>query len=189
MFKIIPYTKNFFYETTKLFSLIVLLSLAGIIACNQEEKKEPTDAMASNDGSAHKIELVKSFYPLFEKGDWAAIEKITSADFTDHNPWAPGGSVSSRDTLMKYLKMSKEAFPDMKIEPLHAAVDGDMVFVHYRFTGTNTGPMMGMPATNKKIDYMGVDLIRVKDSVATEHWDYGDNITYMRQMGMMPEQK
>ena len=176
-------------KTTTLFSLLFLFSLAGIVACNQGEKKETTDAMASDDGSAKKIERVKSFYPLFEKGDWAGIEKLTSADFTDHSPWFPGGSVSSRDTLMKYLKMNKDAFPDMKIEPLHVAVDGDMVFVHYHFTGTNTAPMMGMPATNKKVDFMGVDLLRIKDSVATEHWDYGDNITYMRQMGMMPGQK
>lgn len=177
-------------KPNKLFSVIVLLSLACIVSCNQEDKNESTDKMASNDESAKKIELVKSFYPLFEKGDWAAIEKLVSPEgFTDHNPWASGGSVSSTDTLMKYLKMNKEAFPDLKFELMHAAVDGDLVFVHYRFTGTNSGPMMGMPATNKKVDYMGVDLVRIKDSVATEHWDYGDNITYMRQMGMMPEQK
>ena len=74
----------------------------------------------------------------------------------------------------------------MKFEVLNTAASGDLVFVHYRFTGTNSGPLMGMPATGKKVDYTGVDLVRIKDGVATEHWDYGDNITYMKQMGLMP---
>lgn len=123
---------------------------------------------------------------MFENGDWAGIEKICSPDFRDHSPMADPNAPFNRDTLMTYLKATKAAFPDMKIEWLHAAGSGDMVFVHYHFTGTNTGAFMGMPATNKKVDYMGVDLLKIKDGVAVEHWDYADNVTYMKQMGMMP---
>ena len=170
--------------------LPVILLMAGfavITACNQGEKKEP---ITSTDSTAVKnIELSKTFYPLFENGDWAGIEKIVAPDFKEHNSMMAEGARYDRDSLMKYLKMHKEAFPDMKFEILHIAADADVVFIHYHFTGTNTGPMMGMPATNKKADYMGVDLVRIKDGVAIEHWDYGDNVTFMKQMGMMPEQK
>jgi len=176
-------------KPNKLLVILFMSCMAGFIACNQEEKKEDNNKMASDDSEAKKIELVKSFYPLFEKSDWAAIENLVAPDFKDHNPMMTPGAPFNKDTLMKYLKMNKDAFPDMKFEILHAAADGDHVFVHYHFTGTNTGSMMGMPATNKKVDYMGVDLVRVKDSVAIEHWDYGDNVTYMKQMGMIPEQK
>ena len=175
-------------KTNKLLVILFMLCMAGFIACNQDDKKEDNNKMSSDDSEAKKIELAKSFYPLFEKGDWAGIERLVAPDFKDHNPMMTTENFN-RDSLMKFLKMNREAFPDMKIEALHAAADGDLVFIHYRFTGTNTGSMMGMPATNKKVDYMGVDLIRVKDSVATEHWDYGDNITYMKQMGLWPEQK
>ena len=143
----------------------------------------------TEDATAKNIEVLRNFYTLFEKGDWAAIEKLAAPDFIDHSPMMPTGSMNSRDSVMKYLKMNKEAFPDLKFEVLHIAADGDYVFAHYHFIGTNTGPYMGMPATNKKLDYTGIDLVRMKDGVAQEHWDYGDNITYMKQMGMMPEPK
>lgn len=175
-------------KLNKLLAIFFIAGVAGFISCNQDDKKEDNNKMSSDDSEAKKIELVKSFYPLFEKGDWAAIEKLVAPDLKDHSPMMTTENFN-RDSLMKYLKMNKDAFPDLKFEILHAAADGDIVFVHYHVTGTNTGPMMGMPATNKKVDYMGVDLVRVKDSVATEHWDYGDNVTYMKQMGMLPEQK
>lgn len=171
-------------KNSKLLSILFLFVFASLIACKEKEDKGGGDK--KNDKVSENIEKTKSFYPLFEKGDWAAIEKITSPDFMDHNAMTPPGTPFNRDSLMHYLKATKEAFPDMKFEVLHAAGTDDMVFVHYRFTGTNTGSFMGMPATNKKVDYMGVDLLKIKDSVAVEHWDYADNVSYMRQMGMMP---
>jgi len=177
-------------KSTKLLGLLFFICLAGMVACKDKDKDDDKDKSGETkmDGAVQKnIETSKSFYTLFEKEDWAAIEKIVSADFKDHSPMADPNAPFNRDTLMHYLKSTKEGFPDMKFEVSHVAGVDDMVFVHYRFTGTNSGPFMGMAATNKKIDYMGVDLLKIKDGMATEHWDYGDNITFMKQMGMMRE--
>jgi predicted ester cyclase len=152
-----------------------------------------TDTLAAKAEETTKknIEMTKSFYSYFNSGDWAAVEKLIGPELTDHGPMAgpSGTSKLSRDSLMKLIKMNKEAFPDMKFEVLNAAADADLVFIQYRFTGTNTGSMMGQPATNKKVDYTGVDLVRIQDGVAVEHWDYGDNVSFMKQMGMIPEPK
>jgi predicted ester cyclase len=170
----------------RLAALLAVLFVIVMISCNQESKNVESAPTAADQAESKKIEVVKSFYPSLEKGDWSSIEKIMSADFADHNPWTPPSGIVGRDSVLKGMKEFRAAFPDLKFEVMHTAVDGDMVFVHYRFTGSNDGPFMGMPATNKKIDYTGVDLIRMKDTVAAEHWDYGDNVTYMKQMGLMP---
>lgn len=181
-------------KSGKFLNLILIFVFAGMVACKNEKTKttendkDKVTEGKMDDEVSKNIEKTKSFYPLFEKGDWAAIEKITDPAFKDHNAMTPEGTPSNRDSLMKYLRATHDAFPDLKFEVLHAAGTGDMVFVHYRFTGTNTASFLGMPATNKKVDYMGVDLLKIKDGVAVEHWDYADNITYMRQMGMMPTQ-
>jgi len=170
-------------------AIFILVCFAGFIACNNPEEKEgSTETKTADDVTAKNIELTKSFYTMFEKSDWAGIEKVVAPNMTEHSPMMPPGSAFNRDSLMKYLKANKEAFPDMKFEVLNTAASGDLVFVQYRFTGTNSGHLMGMPATGKKVDYTGVDLVRIKDGIATEHWDYGDNITYMKQMGLMPQQ-
>ncbi len=170
---------------------VMLLFVA--FACRDQASSttaaEPT-AAKTDDAAAKNLETAKSFYTLFEKGDWAGLQKIIGPEITDHSPmWPRGDTTMPGDSLIQLLKVNKEGFPDMKFEVLHVAADGDHVFVHYHFTGTNTGPMMGAPASNKKVDYKGVDLVRMKDGVAVEHWDYGDNIAFMKQMGMMPEPK
>src|SRR5215204_1075116 len=144
----------------RLLAILILVSSTGFVACNPEEKKDSIDTKTADDVTAKNTELTKSFYTMFEKSDWAGIEKIVAPSMTAHSPMMPPGSAFNRDSLMKYLKINKEAFPDMKFEILSAAANGDMVFVQYRFTGTNSGPLMGMPATGKKVDYTGVDLVR-----------------------------
>jgi predicted SnoaL-like aldol condensation-catalyzing enzyme len=173
-------------QQNRLTAILAISFIALLVSCNQATTEQTSTGAPAKKEEDKKAQVVKSLYPLWEKGDWISIEKMVSADFTDHNPWVSAAGVSGRDSLIQSLKEFKEAFPTMRFDVLHTAVDGDMVFVHYHFTGSNDGPFMGMPATNKKLDYMGVDLIRVKDSVATEHWDYGDNITHLKQMGLMP---
>ncbi len=172
----------------KLLCSIFLLLFVSFLACKDKDKGKEEGTKKMEDVTSKNMDVAKSFKSMIEKNDWAGIEKIMAPGFSDHSPMNPPGSPFNRDTLMKYLKMNKEAFPDMKFEVQSMAGNNDLVFVQYRFTGTNTGPMMGMPATNKKVDYSGVDLIKIKDGIATEHWDYGDNLSFMKQMGMLPEQ-
>src|SRR4026209_1500780 len=141
----------------RLLAILILISFTGFVSCTQGGKEASAETKATDDVTAKNIELTKSFYSMFEKSDWAGIEKVVSPDMKDHSPMMQPGSAFNRDTLMKYLKMNKDAFPDMKFEILSTAGSGDLVFIQYHFTGTNTGPLMGMPATGKKVDYTGVD--------------------------------
>jgi predicted ester cyclase len=65
-------------------------------------------------------------------------------------------------------------------------VRGDTVIAQTTTTGTNSGPNMGMPATNKKINMDGVDIVIIKDGKATEHWGFFEEMKMMTQLGLMP---
>ncbi len=64
---------------------------------------------------------------------------------------------------------------------------GDTVIAHVTMTGTNSGPMMGMPATNKSYKIDGVDIIVMKDGKAADRWGYFEDMKMMQQLGMMPD--
>ena len=43
-----------------------------------------------------------------------------------------------------------------------------------------------MPATNKKMEIHGVDMVRIKDGKATDHWGYSEENKMAQQMGWAP---
>ena len=53
-------------------------------------------------------------------------------------------------------------------------------------TGTNSGPMGQMPATNKQINVGGIDVLVIHDQKASERWGFFDTMKMMEQLGMMP---
>ena len=78
------------------------------------------------------------------------------------------------------------AFPDLSINVDWMISEGDMVVSRLTFQGTNTGEMMGMPATNKKATFTAMDAARVAGSKIVEHWGNEDSMGMMQQLGVIP---
>ena len=64
------------------------------------------------------------------------------------------------------------------------ATDGDYNFDLNRTTGTTINEFMGMPA-NTQLDMTGVDVVKIKNGKAVEHWAYVDPKDMMKMMEMM----
>ncbi|MEO6579316.1 MAG: ester cyclase [Candidatus Limnocylindria bacterium] len=54
--------------------------------------------------------------------------------------------------------------------------------------GHHTGNLMGIPPTGRDVAYQYVHFLRFHDDgKATEHWSVRDDMTLMRQLGVMPD--
>ena len=125
-------------------------------------------------------------YKAFDDGNMNVLDQYIAKDAVDHAEMPPEIKSTGLQAVKDMCKMHKAAFPDMKTKVHTIASAGDTVMAYVISTGTNSGPFMGMPATNKKIDMEGVDIIRFKDGRAVEHWGVYDNMKMMHQLGMMP---
>ena len=77
--------------------------------------------------------------------------------------------------------------PDMTIDIEDCVAEGDKVYARAFVTGTNTGSMMGMPATGKPFKIRMFDYVQVRDGRIVERVQMGDNMGMMQQiMGGMP---
>jgi steroid delta-isomerase-like uncharacterized protein len=162
--------------------IIYILLIAAVFAsCNQGDNKA-NDQIAKN-----KASMQKFYDEAMNKHNPAMMDSLITADFVEHqNP--PGMKIKNRDDLKKMFADFITGFPDLNFKVNFMVADSDMVVTHYTFTGTNSGPMMGMPATNKKNIYDGVDIVRFnKDGKGIEHWGYFEEGKMMTQLGMMPE--
>ena len=89
---------------------------------------------------------------LFINGDLSALERYWAPDYAQHNPQLPDGTDALRAALGSMAS-------DAKYEMGAIAGEGDIVFVHGRYTGMAPTPMIV------------VDIFRVADGKIVEHWD------------------
>ncbi len=82
-----------------------------------------------------------------------------------------------------------QAFPDIHIEIEELIGSGDHVVSRVRLTGTHKGTFAGVPATNKKATWHACNVVRIKDGKAISGRVYADNVSLMRQLGVLPVPK
>ena len=129
---------------------------------------------------------VRRFYDLINAGDIDGFGAFMAADFVEHEE-VPGLE-PTREGVMQFFRMYRAAFPDMRMEVQDVIASGDRVVVRARVTGTQTGPMMGMPATGKSVDVQLIDIMGMgADGLCHEHWGVMDQLKMMQQLGVVPE--
>lgn len=135
-------------------------------------------------------ETTKKILAAVDAGDLNAFALYVSPNLIEHMPAPPGVNASSHFELAKMMIAGFHVgFPDGKTTPISIVAEGNMVMVHSRYTGTNTGSFMGMPATNKKVDLEQVDIIRFDAAgKGVEHWAVLDQLTMLQQLGVIPKQ-
>lgn len=169
--------------------LTLLLSLLIFVASCGKKEDAPaggTAATGSADSNRAKSEAsVRAVYDAFNTGNYAELDKYIDPNFTEHTPWP--GMEPGLAGLKKGFAEFRTAFPDLKLTANSIWVDGNTIIVHYTQTGTMSGPLMGMPATNKKMDIQGAEIIKVNaDGKATDHWGYQEDQKMAQQMGWAP---
>jgi steroid delta-isomerase-like uncharacterized protein len=127
---------------------------------------------------------INKVYSMFNSGDFTGIEKYIDDSYIEHTP-SPGNK-ATREGLVDMIKGFRKSFPDFHVTINDMAITDTRAAILYTITGTNSGPFMGMPATNKKVSIMGIDYLMFnKDSKCTDHYGYQDDMGMMQQLGMM----
>lgn len=168
--------KNFIYQ---LCAIAIAAFIFSSCSSNQNQMADKAPAFKYRAG----VDVV---FSSFASGNTDGFDTLIDANYIDHTP-PPGMEIKGVESLKNMVKMWKESMPDVKIEVLDYAENGDLAMIHYRFTGTNTGTMMGMPATGKSVDANGVDILKFSNGKCTDHWGYFEEVKYLTQLGMMPD--
>ena len=79
-----------------------------------------------------------------------------------------------------------KAFPDWREEIVDVVAEGDKVVRRFKCSGTHRGEMMGIPPTGRRQEVDEVYFLRVEDGKFVEFWGLEDNLTRMRQLGLLP---
>jgi steroid delta-isomerase-like uncharacterized protein len=126
--------------------------------------------------------IARRFLAAFAAGDTATLTQVVSENIVDHN--APPGAKPGRAGLFDAVAMFRAGFPDLQISTDRIVAEGESVAVHGRMKGTNTGPLMGRPATGKSADIGYMDMYRIVNGQIAEVWHVEDIVGMLAQLGL-----
>ena len=91
--------------------------------------------------------------------------------------FAPGGigHTESGDQGPDEFKQARvgllDALPDIQIEVEDTIAEGSNVVVRWRARGTHKGAGLGIPATNRLVDFRGMTWLHFQNGIIVEGWD------------------
>jgi predicted SnoaL-like aldol condensation-catalyzing enzyme len=138
-------------KTTSFLGAVLCLALA---SCTQFGAAPRIDA-----NRCDNRQTVLDFYQqsLIELHPRRAFERYASADFVEHKPDVPQGN---REATATFLEALITSMPKPRWEIIRTIAEGDMVFLHARFS-----PADGAP------HYAIADVFRLENCLIVEHWD------------------
>ena len=95
---------------------------------------------------------------------------------------------ASREDLVAYFEELWEAIPDFHFEVLDITAQGEVASARWRLRGTFAGPgtLQGFAPTGGRLDFRGVDVVRVRDGRIVHNDIFVDNMLVARQLGVLP---
>jgi steroid delta-isomerase-like uncharacterized protein len=123
---------------------------------------------------------------VWNKGNFAVVDELIAADFDGHplpsDPDFGRGPAGQKQLVSMY----RTAFPDVRMAIEDMTAEGDRVVVRWTARGTNTGEMMGMPATGKPARVTGMFVNRIAAGKIAEGWGNFDALGMLQQLGVIP---
>ncbi len=165
-----------------LFLLCVVVGCQNRAVMTELEKYQAQAALEEQNKA-----LALRFTDVYQKGDIAAIKAICSPAFIEHGV----GQTFSLEQVIEILKGNMAIFSDFTIIAEDMIAKGDKVAVRYRMKVTHSGPGLGIPATGKKAESTGIEILRFENGKIAEAWAAEDVLGLLMQLGfeMKPKEE
>ncbi|MCX4974920.1 ester cyclase [Streptomyces sp. NBC_00620] len=93
------------------------------------------------------------------------------------------GTVAGRDNVAGLMTTVVTAIPDLHTEVKDIFGRGDEVVVRLVVTGTQKGPLLGIPASGRKVQWDAIDLYKLRNGKISEEWASEDFTAFLNDTG------
>jgi steroid delta-isomerase-like uncharacterized protein len=114
-----------------------------------------------------------------------AAERCYADDYRMHDPAVPN-LPPGVEGFKAYIHTFRDALGDVDVVLEDMLAEGDKVTWRFTLTATHTGPLLGIPATGKRVAVTGTLISRVADGKVAEEWINRDDLGLLQQLGAIP---
>ncbi|WP_229804583.1 ester cyclase [Paludibacterium paludis] len=123
------------------------------------------------------------YYAFWHTGESRFAKEALSANFMDRA--LPEGRPQGVEGPLFASKIFRTAVPDLAVDVEEMLLVGDRVVGRLRFRGHFSGTFNGVAGDGRAIDFIATDIYRVADGRITDNWHLEDNLTLLKQMGIV----
>jgi len=87
------------------------------------------------------------------------------------------------EAFLAFYRQFRDAFAQMRVEVRETGIDGDLAFGRFTVTAIHTGATLGFAPTNKRVEFAGMALARLRDGKLVEGWNVWDAAKMREQLG------
>jgi len=125
--------------------------------------------MSEAERNKNKAVVVRFNKEVIERGDREAFREIMGEGFVNRS--APPGADSGPEGMWHtFNHILRPAMPDLAVEIEDQVAEGDKVTTRKKISGTHTGELMGIAATNRPVTIHVIDIVRLHEGKYAEHW-------------------
>jgi steroid delta-isomerase-like uncharacterized protein len=131
-------------------------------------------------------EIVRQFIEqVINRGEIDAVDQFFWEKMVEQAPFP--GQGPGIEGLKDVLRGLKAAFPDMHWTIEEQIAEGDKVLSRFEWTGTHSGPFLGVPATRRPVKVWGMVIDRFEGGKIKDTRIIMDTLGLMMQLGVIPK--
>lgn len=106
---------------------------------------------------------------VIAEGNLESFKELMDEQFVNRS--APESMDNGAAGMLYFFnEILRPAMPDIHVTIHQQVSEGDLVTTRKTISGTQTGVLLGIPATGRVVDIDVIDIVRVKDGRYFEHW-------------------
>ena len=133
--------------------------------------------------------VASEFIEAFNRSDWDGFTALCSPDMAYFEK-GTNRTAKGSDEILQVAHAWKAAFSDIHGNIWGRNSCGDTAVLEITWTGTNDGPieMAGgtLQATGQSVEFDAAQILEIEDGKVNVFRNYGDFITMLTQLGLMP---
>ena len=132
----------------------------------------------------NKALLRRWFEEVWNKRRSEAVDEMFAADGIAHGLSDDEGTPFRGPAGFKpFHEIFCGAFPDIEVVAEDMIAEGDMVAARCSVRGKHTGDHLGIAASNARVQFTGMCIVRIKDGKIVEAWNNFDFMKMNKQIG------
>jgi steroid delta-isomerase-like uncharacterized protein len=130
--------------------------------------------------SSSKRVVQRWYQEMWNEWNFGLVDELVAPELVFRG--SLGTPVQGREGLRRYIREIRAAFPDFYNQIDVLLAEGNQVAARLTYTGTHRGPIWGIAATGRRIEYAGAGFFRVRDGRVTDGWVLGDTAALRAQL-------